>query len=463
MIPKLIQTLTTLSKDEWASLRAHCDLHLSKGSDDASLFNFLHSKRRILQHTTDWEQIRKKRFPKLSSKGFSNALSRVNRHLESWLILKEIEEQEFSAELHLVKAYNRRGLYKHADHLYNVIQKKLDKKNPPYIYESKVKAQLYHFMYYSDNPIKYREKGKLLEKLVTTHLHSWHDQSYLYQLEMTNWGKMTQYDYDHLKLSIDNMLKASPSTTQKKILESAQRLLTERDYDSYQVCWEHLRENRITPGSEFSNIIYFYVMMNTMHLWGSKKITDKDACIDVFNYGLKTGILLQGGKIPVIRFHNIISSLGLLNDYDKTESFINSWYQIVDTQDPPSTKKLGQAQNAFYHKRYHEINPLLRGVRYENLNQKIRAQVHELVGLYMDSSVGPATIKNSTYNFKRMISRNKKKLSDTVYKSIHAYASIIEEMVSSRYTDRDIDLTKYPSIYLRQWIEEQVEIIKKQN
>ena len=203
-------------------------------------------------------------------------------------------------------------------------------------------------------------------------------------------------------------------------------------------------------------------MMNTMHLWSSGEIDNQQECIDVFNYGLKSGILLQAGKIPVTRFHNIVSSLGLLKDYELIEKFIGEWYSLVEGRDLESTKKLAQAQNAFYNERYDNIIPLLRGVKYENLNQKIRAQVHELAGMYK-SSMGPATIKNATYNFKRMLSRNKRELSPTVYKSLHAYASIIEEMINYRYSNKTIHLEKYPRIYLRQWIEHEIKNIKKQN
>ena len=171
MSSKVIETLSTFSSKEWSSFRKYLLTKTGEDSDIFEVFSILFDRRNRLHTLEKLEEKRRKYFDHLTPKGFSNVLSRINLWLEEWLSIQMMQSIDYEEELLLTKAYNSRGLYDLADQKARKIIKGLNSSSPPHALESKIMSRLYHLQYFSDNPIKYREGGPFLEKLITSYLN----------------------------------------------------------------------------------------------------------------------------------------------------------------------------------------------------------------------------------------------------------------------------------------------------
>ena len=98
-------------------------MHTRKGSDNFDFFEYLHKRRERISSITDADGVRENHFPQMTLKGFSNMMSRLFNWLEEWLAIEEFKKQRYQEEVMLVKAYNRRGLYKLANSHAKILKK----------------------------------------------------------------------------------------------------------------------------------------------------------------------------------------------------------------------------------------------------------------------------------------------------------------------------------------------------
>ncbi|NNE13754.1 MAG: hypothetical protein HKN51_02175, partial [Saprospiraceae bacterium] len=191
---KLIRTLNTLTPEEWSSFRKYLLMHTRKGSDNFDFFEFLHIRKDRLSSMVDADIIRERHFAQLTSKGFSNMMSRIFNWLEEWLSIHEFKKQAYQQELMLVKAYNKRGLYKLADRTAKKTEDSITKKPSLGINKNKAIADLYHIQYYSENPIKQFNGGEILSKLSDHYTASVQEYVSTYVLELINFSRIKNID-----------------------------------------------------------------------------------------------------------------------------------------------------------------------------------------------------------------------------------------------------------------------------
>lgn len=194
-VPRLIQTVDTLTKSEWTSLRKYILMRTSEKSDPWKLFQLLQKRKHTENKLFDIERIRESHFSNLTSKGILNVMSRLNVLLEDWIVVYDLDKDQEAKELMLIQSLNRRGLYSLANHKARKLEKDLTN-NDSWDHTTSSKLQrLYHVQYYSDNPIKYKEGDILLKKLVHYHMLRYNETSLLYISELCNWGRIRDIDY----------------------------------------------------------------------------------------------------------------------------------------------------------------------------------------------------------------------------------------------------------------------------
>jgi len=83
--PKFWQSLATLNSEERSSFKSYLEAHLRHKSDPHKCYLVLHKQKNNLYFAGFDGVIRKKHFKSLTPKTYSNLLSKLQGHFESWL------------------------------------------------------------------------------------------------------------------------------------------------------------------------------------------------------------------------------------------------------------------------------------------------------------------------------------------------------------------------------------------
>ena len=449
---KLVQILKRLTKVELSVLDRHLKcLHVAS-SDNYRIFKALQKGILKSPDKLDLKSIKKTHFLDMSDKSFSNMLSRVNGIVEDWMVSYDVLQSAYEKELQLVRSYNQRGLYKQATQLYRKLEKRWTAESKLDLNHYKYLAQLYHLQYYSDNPIKYVEGGILLEKLVNASVNRFVEQGQFYQIEMVNWGRIKKYDYSALILLFEKLKSVISSTSISEAGASLFRALQDDDLPALELISASLIQGEFKAETELHSLIGFYCLNCARRLWRKGIISESDLISDLYDYCLETGILLQNGKIPRVRFFNIIGSLGTIRSYDYMTEFIERWISYVETSHTDSVFALAMAENCFIHQDYDRILSYVRDVTYEDIDSRSRAMCYTCVAMYEDKDFDDASLYTQIHNNRRFLRRHQDELSNAAYEGRFNFLTVLMLLSKRRYTSMDIDLKVYEHLHYRTWI-----------
>lgn len=456
---KLVRTLATLSKDEWSSLRKYILMSHDKTTEAFKIFSEFQKRKEKLNSPFDTSALHKKYFGKLTSKGFSNLLSRINKTIEDWLAIQQFENQNYARELSLVKAYNSRGLYQHADRIATKLEKQIAVDTTLDLAKTDIIHQLLHTQYYSDNPIKYNLTNNLLKELVITHKQYYHQLSLQYIAEMINWGAIKNLDFKSELDQLDNILPQFESDELTKELGIMIKLVKNKDLDSLYWLTNSLLQGKFSIDSEIHDLVTLYLISFSLKIWMKGELSNPDKLVELYEYGLSSGALLRSGKIPQTRFYNILSTIGAIKDYYWTDGFVDRWIIKVDAINIDSAVALSKAYNNFYHQKYEEMRALLSKVKFEFTEQKLRSLGLILIAQYKDSS-SHDLLPDQIDNFRRTLKRNKHRYSHIFLESHLNLIEVIEWMYSKKYKQVQLNLDKYKYLIYRQWCMEEINYSK---
>ncbi len=447
---KLLSVLTILKPPEWKRLRKFILMYTSREADPYMLCSILYKHRNDLSDLGTLEDLRSKHFPQLTTKGLSNIMSRLYLWVEEFLVFDLINQNKNKSELLLTQIYNRRGKYKLADQTADRLEKRLASNDKITLETSRTQSELYYYQYYSDNPIKYREKGKLLEKLALSTQRSYADTLHLLAIEMSNWQMMYGYDYDTIQLDIGKILDITCDSHNREILQLVDKVVSQQDFKAYEKLKKMLLTGTVDTNDDLHTLASMYYISNTMIFWGKSLIMNPKEIIEAHTYGLKSRVLFKDGEIPSVRFHNIIDTVAGFQSENATYKFINIWYKFVKTVDFEATKKIALAQNHSYHANYSLILEELRGVKYFD-SEKNRVQKLVLIALCMERKKDYSLLRTSLLNYSRYLKRTKTDLSTREYTGGKNLVNFIEKIVFNDFKKITLSISQYKIFPFKNW------------
>lgn len=453
---KLLRTLNTLTPDEWSSFRKYLLMHTRKGSDNFDFFEYLHIRKSRLHTMTDADAVREKHFSQMTSKGFSNMMSRLFNWLEEWLSIEEFKRQRYQEELMLIKSYNRRGLYKlansNADKLEKIIkgETQLDLENNKAIYT------LNHIKYYSNNPSKVKYGSEIMQNLITSYHASIKEHLLLYSPEIYNLSRIQNKDLTSLISNNQEVISKIQPSEISDILFELEKLITDPNLKSFNTLFDVLKSNKLKEPSYLHTLISYYLMASSLNLW-TKNISKTTHSIgEIYDYVLEKNILNQNGKIPLSMFINITSILSGIKDYNWVNNFIDSNYRKVNTSSHQDLKQLCYAQNCFYHKKYHLIIDHIINIKDSDINIKIKSICLHAVAFYKAENINYDILEVKLNNFKRLLKRNKSKFSSHFFKAHYNFITVVNILIQQKFKNIELDLNQYPQLIMKKWILEEV-------
>ena len=461
MTTKLSRLLSTFSPREWSEFRKYLGSQVSSSGDVSRLYEIALKKRYGLHHLDEVEIIRLKHFPSSTQGTIVNAYNKLSSFIEDWMAIKEFQSDALLNRSYLVKAWNRRGLYKYADKEVDKMEKKVEERQPSFALEAAYRSSFYHNQYYSDNPVKYDGKGSLMRSLVSTSMQAYKDQSLLYLAEMVRWEDILGVDFSSEIKSLEKSIEGIATTNNTDIYMAYLQMLRSGNLEDYLVMWELLRKGDMDKAHESFKILTLSMVTATNRLWSSQILKDPDQVVTVYNFAIEEGAVTFGDKITKSRFYAFLSSLGLLKDFKRTQAFIDKWIDKVDTDDRESVYALAMAQNCFYCSRYNEIHSVLIGKTFIDYEDKGRGECLRWVAWYYDKDVDYYYLLNTVNNFMRTLKRNQGKLSEIAFQGMFNFATAYKKIIQSRFSSQGVKLNTYRYLLYRNWIMQEAQKVNE--
>lgn len=449
--PKLFTTLNTLTKDEWSSLRKYLLMYTRKDSDNYTCLQQLYARKNTLAEKGSDEKLREQCFPHMSPKVFSNMLSRLFSWSEDWMAIETFKNQPYERELMLVKSYNQRGLFKMANTIAQKLEFRIKKAKYLDINQKQKLAQLYHYQYFSSNPIK-RYNGKtLLKDCIEQYIGFITEFSLDYLIELDNFSKIREIKYPDLQKNLEQLVKLSYSTPLAELLKLTLKMVRTDDYKSFMELKDHLESDIINPSSDLFLVLAMNLRKTSTNLWHKSIINNPEVFGDAYQLSFKAIEQNVNQKFIATNLFNGVSTIGTVLNYEQTTEFINKWISRVTTKYPESTLKYCRALNAFRHDRYELIPGLLSGLEFEKHVYKIISNVLVIIAQF---KLGEEDLViTQIYNLKKQLKRNRPPISQSITTGLYNLLEIIHLLQKSRYDNSIvIKMEEYPSIFFKTWV-----------
>jgi len=449
---KLINILKQLDSKEWSSLRKYILMYTRSDSDNYNLYEILRQSVSKINSNQEVTSIHEKHFPQMSSKSFTNMLSRVTLWTENWIVYQEVKKDQHQTDGILLNYYNRKGLYKEANNTALKAEKKLKKDKGENLLKYKHLSNIYHAQYYSNNPIKYNSGTKLLQKIVTTRLEEYGIQLAIYKLELHNWGKIKNHDYSSSINTVNTILKAICNNATIESLELLSALFTTQESKNLFLVFDNLKNGFYKKGSQLELIVVLYLTALSVMLWNENKLEDASFMIRVHDFGLETGVLLSSGKIPLVRWYNILTVVASASSKSEANDFVDKWIAKVISVDNMLSKKLSNALVSFYCEDYKEIRKQLENTYFSIESEKYRALALLIISDYKNRHENYSQFIDSYKNAIRNLKRNKSKISKNRYDKYLNLLTVLYKISKSNFSKKIRFFSIPDNIIYKKWL-----------
>lgn len=450
---KLIQAFSSFSKPDWISFRKYLLLKTGKDTEYYLLFAEIQKRKEALVENDVLSTIQTKTFKGKSDKLFSNMLSQLYAWTEEWLIQNQLYKDKYLPDLILLKSLNRRGLFNLADQTAKKLEKKILTSNRLDLNKSAALTELYHQQYYSDNPIKYKEGSQILNKLQSSYLSQIKEESLLYLCEFENWGRLKNIDYSSIIKTFSAIENICPGSKESELLDQLLHLIKKPEFDKLKALKQKLFIPIVDQHSDLHVILTMYLFAMAIQLLKQGKLDDKHLLFDLYEYGFTTRVLMNSGKIPELRFSNMVNILSNMQSEEETEKLILKWYPNVNTKNLEAIRDLALAQNKIYHNSFKGIIPLLMKQDFD-YQEKIRALGMLAIAYFEEGD--HEVLYNHLENLERNLRRNKDKFTKAFYLSYKNFVKILQIISGHKQMNKAINISDYPHLIFRSWIQEKL-------
>ena len=447
---KLIQVLSSLTKEEWIAYRKYLLMHTSEESDNYKVFAYLQKRKDNLDQLKGIEEIRRKHFDSLSTKSMLNILSRLYLWLEECLIHQSIVEDEKECQLRLVKLYNRRGLYNLADQKARKLTKVLDSDTSLCIDKPWIKSQMKYYQYFSDNPIK--EKEDILRQLANQLIEAHAAQKLLVYNELTNINRRTK-NYSALVERFDTHIDLASTTPLNSTLLSLNRLIKNDSVEDFKHLKHLLLSGSYERQSDLEILLCMYLFSAAFDMIALYKSVEATSIIEIVNYGLENRLITAGGQLSAPRYMNLINAISKVNSIEDTITFIDQWAESVSGEDTESIKIFSLALCLTIKNRYDEI-PLQPTLLYfKNIHLKFSSISLYLFTNFNYSRHNYEILYDTISILKRTLRRYKKELTKEYYEGYLNFTKVVSLLVEKK----SVNLKDYTPIMHKPWLSKQID------
>ena len=451
---KLILLLAQLEPSEWRALKKFILMYTRESSDNFELFTLLRKDIDHLNTNEEVKQLHQEHFPQMTSKTYSNMMSRLTVWVEDWMVYEDMRKSD-DKDIRLIRLYNSRGLYKES----NAVARKAIKtaKNKPglSLMASKNLAQIYYYQYFSNNPIKYQQIN-LIDKMISTHLQNFRNTAMVLKNQSIFSKVATPVDKNLYEDSLQIIINLLPKSSVTELLTSIQTLLTKDNYQSLLFIKGKLENTEILPNSDLHVITTMYALNSTQSLWAKNKFKDSQVVLDILNYAINSRVILSNEKIAPFLWQYMLTIIGTTKDYNKSKEFIDKWHKQVYTKDYTILKSLSMAEICFHQEKFEEIREHIYKMEIIEPEQKERANSLIVISLYHNRNKNYKLFVDFANNLLRQLKRAKRKLPIPTYEGYVNLTLTLLSLAKSSFSESQSMIDDSKHIMYRTWLRKEI-------
>ena len=449
--PKLFTALNTLSIDEWSSLKKFMLMNLKKDSDSIRLLLAAQKNKTKLLKDDFTNTLYEKDFNQITKKSYSNLHSNLFAIFEDWLAWQNLLSTKHDKDLHLVQAYNKKGLFSFAEKADQRIRKYIERTSTLDLDHSRIIYNLNTFQYYSNNPAKNNSAVYSIDKIITNFKKYYKEHALMILCELASYESINDLDFNQEKEKVLASLAPLEKSSLSEEITLLFKLINNKDPNAYAQLLQTLDSGKFDPASSTNLLFCSYVKRFSVVMWMEHLIDDDQLTIKAFDKYFEAIEANPSVLLTDYNFFNAVDALAYCLDYEVTDKFINKWSSSVSCTYPEGLKSFAQALNAFKNERYGLVAPLILVAKIENPILRIASGGILTIAYYMEKN---DLLHTHLRNFKSVLKRNKNKLPPSVYKAQLNIISLVELLQKRRIDPSiEIDLSSYNNLFYRAFFE----------
>lgn len=368
---KLIQILSSFNRQEkealkkWVQSPMHCQHKKTK-----ALLLLLLSKRKLTERTTNRFQVYQQLYPEQSYQDAQ--LKHLMRYgvqiLEDFIEFLMHKKAAFEAKKSLILFFRERGLENYAQ------QQQLER-DSQYFYQQ---FQLEQLQFERENS-QQRQRATNLQALMEQQHTAFVLETLHYACETILHQRLYKSNYEVpllesiLKDIETGKFEAIPAV--RLYYHSYQSLRHPEEEGHFKQVQYLLEQHQSTLSPQLLKTIWRIAINYCVQQLNNGREQYVRAVFDLYQYGLKHGILLEHQQIKQFTYKNIITAAIRLEEYTWTRSFIEQYTPLLAAQHQDNYGRYAQAKLAFAQKDYDQCLQCLVQVEFDDLFLNMSAKV----------------------------------------------------------------------------------------
>ena len=446
---KLFSILLSFEKSDWTQCNAYVSSKYRDNTKERLLFDLIYKRRTNLGHKSLKRQALLDRlFADQNKTAFNNLVARLRRTIEEFIIQSELFSQEYTWERRMIlaKYYKRKGL----NNLFiTEANGQLDQLDTISEYDLSLSLKRFQSNYeVAYSAVRLDDKMSFLLRTKDNVFSHSSEMSTLIETELLNqkklFGRNAEVD-DH-------------KSTLLVYLERLKKLVKEQDHASYQYLKKALTDVDLGINGDLAQISLTY-MINFIRF----KLKQGDdfatrELLDLYVYGISSGILCNQGKLPETTFLNAIEIKSYLDQTTDHSLFLYEWLPMTETQDRVIVERIGLAYLDFgkgnFQKTLDRLN--MEESSYDNFNLELRSRWLRICANYAhdpDHMHYDTVLKTQEQYFRR----KEKKIGEANYKGSINLLKTIRMMWEGRSVDSIKEkIGNYDYLNCRVWVNQEL-------
>ncbi len=411
---KLIPLLFTLKKAEWTKLQDFlASPYYNKDETVIQLFQQLATK--IQRSDSDLDISKEELAASLwpgkayNAKEFTYVLSRLNKLVEQYIALEQINQSEFELQLAALDAFSERGLDKHFQASKRQLHKDLSNTKQSAFSVYKTRARLYEVedLHYN------RQRKRVYDpsiQLLGQHLdHAYFLQRLHQACSILDRQHILQADYD-TAISEDWLRHISDNLADKEpiiqvYLDIFTMLQQENEVDHFATFKQHLFELQAVIADKDLTEIYFFAINYCARKIRAGQEAYVAEALQLYLQAIEAGWFIINEQLSPWTFANVVKLFLRQKEYDRAKTFIHKYISLLPAEFQENALHYNMAELHYYTNAYDEAQQHLVQVAFNDLNYYLGARVL-LAKIYFQTGAEDA-LSSLLAAFMMFLQRNK--------------------------------------------------------
>jgi len=446
---KLGSYLSSFSNKDWIKYNSYSKTLYSETSDYQNVINYIRTrKHRYDPSYMDVEYLRKNICPEIKKEVFSKVISNLCKFIEEYITWTEVENDPMMKDTLLLQALGKRGLSTQF-HKHKKKAKNNRENQPKGLWHNYHDFMAEYLLYYCNmtsdigvSKIALNCAFENIRKFSASNMH------YLV-LEMNNRNVLLKEDWTKHISKFESNYKIDHGLNQ--INDHLIHLKVKKSEESYNYLLIQIKNSGISKEIRYTILIHTLNYLNFRIIIGDLSV--KSNLSELQKYGLNQGILFPSGKIPILRFINILNTACSLKEYKWALELVENWSHLVVNRNLNEPKIIGYAQIEFSKGNFNEVIELLINAKFNLYQFELRAKWLLLCSNYELNIENYSVIEHNINAFNYYNKRNKSKMTELGYISLVNSSKFLLQITKGITLDRTIEKIKNEkNLLFRPWI-----------